>query len=136
MGLGLVCLALGLAGHLAAAMAEGGHAIHYGHHIVGFIVLSLATAVIALIFERRFWRWRRDLTILIVGLLQTVFGWSIYMGSSGNRVGGFRGDFTPVGWKHGRNGHQRSGRTPTETARFVRLRSLRQCSYSQALWLA
>lgn len=79
MSLGFICLALGLAGHLAAAMAEGGRAIHYRHHIVGFIFLSAVTTVVALMLEQRFWRERRDLTIVIVGVLQTLFGWSIYV---------------------------------------------------------
>jgi hypothetical protein len=45
-------------------------------------------------------------------------------------VGGFRAEFALVRLKHRRNGHQRSGRTPTETSRSVRVRALRQCSYS------
>ena len=77
--LGLFFLALGLAGHLAAANVEGGHAIHYRHHIVGFIVLSLVCGIIVVLLGRRFWSDRRDITLLIVGILQTVLGWWVYV---------------------------------------------------------
>ncbi len=74
-----VLFALGLAGHLAAARVEGGRPIHYRHHIVGFLVLSLASGIIALALEGRFWKGRRDFTLLGVGLLQAAFGWAIYV---------------------------------------------------------
>ena len=79
IGLGSLFLALGLAGHLAAANVEGGHAIHYRHHIVGFVVLSLGCGIIAGLLGRRFWKGRHDLTLLIVGILQTVLGWWVYV---------------------------------------------------------
>lgn len=77
--LGLFFLALGLAGHLTAANVEGGRAIHYRHHIVGFIGLSLVCGIIVMLFERRFWKDRRDVTLLMVGILQSVLGWWVYV---------------------------------------------------------
>ena len=71
-------LALGLAGHLLAANAEGGHAIHYQHHIFGFVLLSVASGILIAVLGRFFWRGRHDITLLIVGALQTVFGLLIY----------------------------------------------------------
>ena len=79
IGLGLFFLAIGLAGHLTAANVEGGHAIHYRDHIVGFVVLSLVCGIIVGLLGRRFWKDRRDITLLIVGLLQTVLGWWVYV---------------------------------------------------------
>ena len=77
--LGLFFLALGLAGHLAAADVEGGHAIHYRHHIGGFVLLSLVCGIMVVLLGRRFWSGRRDITLLIVGVLQTVLGWWVYV---------------------------------------------------------
>jgi len=79
IGLGLLLLALGLAGHLTAANVEGGHAIHYRDHIFGFVMLTLVCGIIVLLLGRRFWNDRRDITLLIVGLLQTILGWWVYV---------------------------------------------------------
>ena len=75
-GIGL--LAIGLLGHLLAANAEGGRAIHYRHHISGFVLLSLVSGILIGVLSRFFWRGRHDVTLLIIGALQTVFGLLIY----------------------------------------------------------
>lgn len=79
VSLGLLFLAIGLAGHLTAAVVEGGHAIHYRDHIVGFVFLTLICGVIVGLLGRRFWKGRFDITLLIVGILQTILGWSVYV---------------------------------------------------------
>lgn len=77
--LAVLFFALGLAGHLAAANVEGGHSIHYRHHITGFVILSLGCWLIVGLLGRRFWKGRGDITLLSVGILQTIFGWLIYL---------------------------------------------------------
>jgi hypothetical protein len=72
--LGVILLATGLLGHLLAAAAEGGRAIHYQHHIVGFVLLTIGSAAIVAILGRLFWRGRHDTSLVILGALQTIFG--------------------------------------------------------------
>jgi hypothetical protein len=78
ISIGIVLLGVGLLGHLLAAEAEGGRAIHYRHHIFGFVVLTLLAGIVIGVLSRFFWRGRHAITLLIVGALQTVFGWWIY----------------------------------------------------------
>ena len=78
MFLGVLLLAIGLAGHLLAANAEGGRALHYRHHVFGFVLLSVVSGILVAGLGRRFWRGRHDITLLIVGALQAVFGLLIY----------------------------------------------------------
>ncbi len=78
ISLGVVLLAIGLAGHLLAAHAEGGRALHYRPHIFGFFLLSVASGIVVAVLGRFFWRGRHDVTLLIVGALQTVLGLLIY----------------------------------------------------------
>ena len=75
---GIALLAIGLAGHLLAANAEGGRTIHYQHHIFGFFLLTLVSAIVVGILSRFFWRGRHDVTLLIVGALQAIFGVLIF----------------------------------------------------------
>jgi len=78
IALGIVLLGVGLMGHLLAANAEGGRALHYRHHIVGFFILSVVSGILIAILGRFFWKGRHDVTLLIVGALQTVFGLLVY----------------------------------------------------------
>ncbi len=78
ISLGVVLLAIGLAGHLLAANAEGGHTIHYRHHILGFFLITVVSGILVAALSRFFWRGRHDITLLIVGALQTVSGLLIY----------------------------------------------------------
>jgi hypothetical protein len=77
--LGIVLLATGLLGHLLAANAEGGRAIHYRHHIFGFFLLTVMAAIVIGILGRFFWKGRHDITLLIVGAVQTILGVLIYI---------------------------------------------------------
>jgi hypothetical protein len=76
---GIVLLATGLLGHLLAANAEGGRAIHYRHHIFGFFLLTLMAGVVIGILGRFFWKERPDITLLVVGAVQTILGVLIYI---------------------------------------------------------
>jgi hypothetical protein len=77
--IGIALLLAGLAGHLLAADVEGGRALHYRHHIFGFFLLTFVSLLVVAIAGRFFWRGRHDITLLIVGALQTVFGFLIYL---------------------------------------------------------
>jgi len=76
--LGIVLLVMGLVAHLLAANVEGGHAIHYRHHVFGFLLMSVVSGIVVAGLGRFFWRSRHDVTLLIVGALQTVFGLLVY----------------------------------------------------------
>jgi hypothetical protein len=80
--LGVILLAIGLLGHLLAANAEGGHAIHYRHHIFGFFLLTAITGIVIGVLGRYFWKGRHDITLLIVGALQTILGLLVYVSFS------------------------------------------------------
>jgi uncharacterized membrane protein len=71
---GIVLLAVGLIGHLYAAHASGGSSVHYGHHVFGFFLILVVTGVIIALLGRFFWRSRPDLTVLIIGAVQALFG--------------------------------------------------------------
>lgn len=76
--LAAILLAIGLLGHLLAAVVEGGHAIHYRHHIFGFVMLAVISGIVFAVLARFFWRGRHDVTLLIVGALQAFLGLLIY----------------------------------------------------------
>jgi hypothetical protein len=77
--LGAILLVVGLSGHLLAARAIGGYYIAYRDHIAGFVLLTVVSGVIVGTFGWRFWKGRRDITLLIVGGLQAIAGGLIYM---------------------------------------------------------
>jgi hypothetical protein len=77
--LGVFLLAVGLGFHLLAADAEGGRALHYRHHIFGFFIMTVVPAILIALLGRRFWKGRHDITWLIVGALQTIFGLLVYL---------------------------------------------------------
>jgi uncharacterized membrane protein (UPF0136 family) len=77
--LGLALLAAGLSGHLFAAQAIGGYYIAYRDHIFGFVLLTVVTGAIIAALGWRFWRGRHDITVLILGVVQAVFGFVIYL---------------------------------------------------------
>jgi hypothetical protein len=81
--LGVLLLAAGLVFHLLAANAEGGRAIHYRHHVLGFFVLTAAATLLVVGLGRVLRRGRYDLTVLIVGALQTILGMWVYAMFSG-----------------------------------------------------
>jgi hypothetical protein len=77
--LGVVLLVVGLLGHLLAARAIGGSALAYQHHITGFFLILVVTGVILWGLGRLFWKGRRDITVLLVGAVQALFGIAIYL---------------------------------------------------------
>jgi hypothetical protein len=77
--LGLVLLIVGLLGHLLAARAIGGYYIAYRDHLVGFVGIAVLTGVIIAGLGWRFWRGRYDITMLIFGLVQALFGVFVYV---------------------------------------------------------
>ena len=77
--LGIVLLVIGFLGHYFAARAIGGTYIAYRDHIFGFFVILLVTGLIIAGLGWRFWKGRRDITLLIVGVVQALFGVWVYM---------------------------------------------------------
>jgi cell division protein FtsW (lipid II flippase) len=81
--LAVVLLLLGLSGHLVAAAAIAGRYtttfIAYRDHIGGFCLATLVSLLIVGLLGRRFWRGRFDRTLLIVGVLQLLFGIFVYI---------------------------------------------------------
>lgn len=75
---GITLLAVGLSGHLVAAAVTGGTYIHYRDHIFGFLFLSAVAWAILALLSRRFWRGRRDITLLTLGAVQAIIGWMVY----------------------------------------------------------
>ncbi len=81
--LGAILLVVGLAGHVLAARATGGSAVHYQHHIAAFIGASVVTGAIIAGLGWRFWKGRHDISLLILGVVQAVFGLLVYAGTFG-----------------------------------------------------
>ena len=77
--LGLVLVVAGLAGHLFAARAIGGTYVAYRDHIRGFVGIAVITGGIIALAGWRFWRGRWDVTVLIFGVLQALFGLFVYI---------------------------------------------------------
>lgn len=77
--LGAILLAVGLSGHLLAARAIGGYYVAYRDHIFGFLFLTLVSGVIIAALGWRFWKGRHDITLLILGAVQAIFGAVIYL---------------------------------------------------------
>ena len=77
--LGVILLVVGFLGHYFAARAIGGTYIAYRDHIFGFFVILLVTGAIIAGLGWRFWKGRRDITLLIVGVVQALLGVWVYM---------------------------------------------------------
>ena len=77
--LGVVLLGAGLLGHLLAARAIGGSYVAYRDHIFGFFLLTLVSGVLLAGLGWRFWKGRHDITLLILGGVQALFGVVIYI---------------------------------------------------------
>ncbi|MGI8499341.1 MAG: hypothetical protein ACR2OG_17350 [Gemmatimonadaceae bacterium] len=77
--LGVILLAVGLLGHLLAAHAIGSSTIAYSHHVAGFLGLSVVSGILIAGLGWRFWRGRHDITLLILGALQTLLGLIVYI---------------------------------------------------------
>jgi predicted membrane channel-forming protein YqfA (hemolysin III family) len=77
--LGLALVAAGLLGHLLAAHAIGGSSRAFRDHVFGFFLILVVTGTIVALLGRRFWRGRRDVTVLVVGVIQALFGVFVYV---------------------------------------------------------
>jgi hypothetical protein len=77
--LGVILLGVGLLLHLLSARAIGGSYVAYRDHILGFVGLTLVSGAIVAGLGWRFWKGRHDITLLILGVLQTVIGGLVYI---------------------------------------------------------
>ena len=77
--LGVMLIGVGLIGHILAAQAIG-RPIDYQHHIIGFFLILIVSGAIIAVLARLFWRGRHDVTLLIVGAVQALFGVFVYLG--------------------------------------------------------
>ena len=76
--LGVELIAVGFLGHFFAALAFGTY-IYYRDHIFGFFLILLVTGSIIAGLGWRFWRGRKDITVLIIGVVQAALGIAIYL---------------------------------------------------------
>jgi uncharacterized membrane protein (UPF0136 family) len=77
--LGVLLLGVGLLLHLLSARAIGGSYLAYRDHIFGFVVLTLVSGAIIAAVGWRFWKGRHDITLLILGAVQTIVGIVVYI---------------------------------------------------------
>jgi hypothetical protein len=77
--LGVVLIVVGFLGHFFAALAIGGYYVAFRDHIFGFFLILLVTGSIIALLGRRFWKGRRDITVLTIGVVQALFGIVIYI---------------------------------------------------------
>ena len=77
--LGVLLLGVGLLLHLLSARAIGGSYVAYRDHIFGFAVLTLVSGAIIAGLGWRFWKGRYDITLLILGAVQTIVGIVVYI---------------------------------------------------------
>jgi hypothetical protein len=77
--LGVLLIVIGLLGHLFAARVIGGSYVAYRDHIFGFFLILLVTGALIAGLGWRFWKGRHDITLLIVGVVQALFGAVIYV---------------------------------------------------------
>jgi hypothetical protein len=76
---GLILAALGLLGHVLAARAIGGTYIAFRDHLGGFVLIAAVTGAIIAALGWRFWKGRTDITMLIFGIVQGLFGLFVYI---------------------------------------------------------
>ena len=79
MWLGVILLVLGFLGHFFAARAIGGTYIAYRDHMVGFFGLTIISGAIIAGLGWQFWKGRPDITLLILGAVQALFGLFVYI---------------------------------------------------------
>lgn len=77
--LGVLLIVVGFMGHFLAARAIGGSYIAYRDHMAGFFGLLVLTGAIVAGLGWRFWKGRRDITVLIIGVIQALFGIFVYI---------------------------------------------------------
>jgi hypothetical protein len=77
--LGVVLLVVGFFCHYFAARAIGGSYIAFRDHIGGFFLILVVTGAIIAGLGRLFWKGRNDITVLIIGAVQALFGIFVYI---------------------------------------------------------
>ena len=77
--LGVLLIVVGFLGHFFAARAIGGSYIAYRDHMFGFFLILVVTGAIIAGLGWRFWKGRRDITVLIIGVVQALFGIWVYI---------------------------------------------------------
>jgi hypothetical protein len=77
--LGVGLLFGGFMGHVLAAQAIGGTRLAYRDHLLGFAGLTVVTGAIIAGLGWRFWKGRRDITMLILGAVQAIIGVMVYI---------------------------------------------------------
>ena len=77
--LGVLLVLVGFLGHFFAARAIGGSYVAFRDHIFGFFLILMVTGAIIAGLGWRFWKGRRDITMLIIGAVQALFGIVIYI---------------------------------------------------------
>jgi hypothetical protein len=77
--LGVLLLVVGFLGHFFAARAIGGTYIAFRDHIGGFFLILVVTGAIIAGVGRLFWKGRNDITLLIIGVVQALFGIVVYI---------------------------------------------------------
>jgi hypothetical protein len=77
--LGALLLVVGFLGHYFAARAIGGSYLAFRDHIGGFFLILGVTGAIIAGLGWKFWRGRTDITLLIVGIVQALFGVFVYI---------------------------------------------------------
>jgi hypothetical protein len=77
--LGVLLLVVGLLFHLLSARAIGGTHVAYRDHIFGFVLLTIIAGVILAGIGWRFWRGRHDITLLVLGAVQTIAGFVVWL---------------------------------------------------------
>ena len=77
--LGVLLIVVGFLGHFFAARAIGGSYVAFRDHIFGFFLILFVTGALIAGLGWRFWKGRHDITLLIVGVVQALFGAVIYV---------------------------------------------------------
>ena len=77
--LGVLLIVLGFLGHFFAARAIGGSYVAFRDHIFGFFLILAVTGAIIAGLGWRFWKGRHDITLLVIGAVQALFGLVIYI---------------------------------------------------------
>jgi hypothetical protein len=77
--LAVILLVLGFLGHFFAARAIGGSYVAFRDHIFGFFLILAVTGALIAGLGWRFWRGRHDITLLIIGAVQALFGLVVYI---------------------------------------------------------
>lgn len=74
VAIGTILVVAGLIGHVLAAYLNGGSAIAYQHHIIGFVIILAVSGAALGLLARFVWRGRIGLTMLWLGIVQAAFG--------------------------------------------------------------